>query len=292
MTYKSKSKNKKNYEDPYVRLWRHITPSRRKQLALLMVTMVIASFAEVASIGAVLPFLGVLMAPERIFAQPIIQPLIIGLGLTEPQDLFLPLTVVFILLALFSGAMRLILVWGQTRLGFAIGADFSIKIYQRTLFQPYSVHVARNSSQTIAAISTKNDAVINYTLIPVLVIASSSLILVAILAALLIIDPFVAVLAFGGFGTLYSLIVFATKKHLAKNSQRVSYESSKVIKVLQEGLGGIRDVLIDGTQAEYCRIYRQADLPMRREHANIQIIGQAPSYLIEPLGMDLKAALD
>ena len=253
--------------------------------------MLLASFAEVVSIGAVLPFLGVLMAPERVFDHPVAQPLITALGLTDPKQLLLPLTVLFILAALFSGAMRLILLWAQTRLGFAIGADFSIQIYQRTLYQPYSVHVARNSSQVITGISTKINTVIYHTLLPLLIITSSSLILLIILIALIAIDPIVALAAFGGFGSLYGLIVLATKKRLAYDSQRVSHESNQVIKALQEGLGGIRDVLIDGTQAAYCQIYRQADLRMRGSQANIQIIGTSPRYLIESLGMAFIAVL-
>ena len=46
-------------------LWQHITPRRRGQFGLLLVLMLLASFAEILSIGAVLPFLGVLTAPER-----------------------------------------------------------------------------------------------------------------------------------------------------------------------------------------------------------------------------------
>ena len=48
-------------------LWRHINKSRRIQFALLLMLMLASSFAEVISIGAVIPFLGVLLAPEQIF---------------------------------------------------------------------------------------------------------------------------------------------------------------------------------------------------------------------------------
>lgn len=253
--------------------------------------MVFASFAEVLSIGAVLPFLGVLMAPERVFANPLAQPIIATLNLTEPSHLLFPLTIIFILAALFSGVMRLVLLWAQTRLGFAIGADFSIKIYKNTLYQPYSVHISRNSSEVITGILTKTNSVVNHILLPVLLIISSSLILLAIMVALVAINPAVALVAFGGFGFIYGLIVLATKKRLTDDSQRISDESKQVIKALQEGLGGIRDVLIDGTQAAYCKIYRNADLPLRKSQANIQIIGGAPRFLIEAFGMVLIAVL-
>lgn len=253
--------------------------------------MVFASFAEVVSIGAVLPFLGVLMSPESVFANPLVQPIVATLGLTEASQLLLPLTVVFIVAALFSGGMRLALLWAQTRLGFAIGADFSIQIYRNTLYQPYSVHISRNSSEVITGILNQTNSVVIHILLPLLLIISSSLILLTIMVALVIIDPVVALIAFGGFGLVYGLIVTATKKRLADDSQRISRESKQVVKALQEGLGGIRDVLIDGTQAAYCKVYSDADLPLRKSQANIQIIGGAPRFLIEAFGMILIAIL-
>ena len=249
--------------------------------------MFLASCAEVLSIGAVLPFLGALMAPEKVFAHPLAQPIISTLALTEANQLSLPLTAAFIFAAVFSGAMRLILLWAQTRLGFAIGADFSIGIYKKTLYQPYSVHVARNSSQVIATISSKTGTVISGVLLPALIAVSSALILVTILVTLIVIDPLVALASFGGFGALYGVIVFSTKKRLGRDSRRIDQESNQVIKALQEGLGGIRDVLVDGAQATYCRIYQEADLPLRKSQANVQIIVNAPRFLIESIGMAL-----
>jgi len=273
------------------RLWRHIDKGRRKQFGLLFLVMIITSFAEVVSIGAVLPFLGALTAPEQIFVHPIAQPLINMLKLTEPRQLLLPLTIIFAIAALFSGVMRLILLFVQTRLSYAIGADFSFSIYRRTLYQPYAVHVARNSSEVIAGISTKANNVVGNTLLPLAAITSSILLLISILLALLVIEPKVAISAFIGFGAIYAVVILTSRKALARHSQRINYESGRVIKSLQEGLGGIRDVLIDGTQATYCKIFRNADLPLRRAQANISIISSSPRYGIEALGMVLIAVL-
>ena len=73
----------------------------------------------------------------------------------------------------------------STRLSFATGADLSISIYRRTLYQPYSVHVSRNSSQVISGISGKANTVIYATIVPALTLISSSIMLFTILMALL-----------------------------------------------------------------------------------------------------------
>ena len=68
------------------RLWAHIIPRRRGQFALLLLLMVSASFAEILSIGAVLPFLAVLTAPEKIINHPTTQSLIHKFGYTTPNS--------------------------------------------------------------------------------------------------------------------------------------------------------------------------------------------------------------
>lgn len=273
------------------RLWHHIDPRRRRQFGLLLLLMLVASFAEIVSIGAVLPFLGVLTAPERVFEHAAVQPLIQALGLTEPAQLLMPLSIAFGVATLMAGAMRLLLLWASTRLSFATGADLGISIYRRTLYQPYAVHCARNSSEVISGIADKANSVIYSVVLPVLTLISSSVMLIVILGALLMVDPVITLVAFGGFGLIYVFIIRLTRKKLLLDSQCRAREGVRVIKAIQEGLGGIRDVLIDGSQATYCQIYRDADLPLRRAQGRSVFIAASPRYGMEALGMVLIAAL-
>ncbi|TLU86211.1 MAG: ABC transporter ATP-binding protein [Chlorobium sp.] len=252
--------------------------------------MVLASFAEIISIGAILPFLAVLTAPERIFQLPVAQPAIRLFGITTAGELLLPLTITFGIAAIFSGAIRLFLLWASTRLSYATGADLSISIYRRTLYQPYSVHVARNSSEIISGI-TYITAVVIVSLTSVLNFISSTIILLAILITLITVDPVIALASFCGFGLLYGLIIQMTRKKLSSNSKQISIEQTRVIKSLQEGLGGIRDVLIDGSQAIYCQIYRNSEVPMRRAQGNNLFVSSSPRFALESLGMMLIAVL-
>ena len=255
------------------------------QLGLLLLLMVLASFAEVISIGAVLPFLVALTTPDRVFEHQFAQPLIRALDIQEPKQLMLPLTIFFSCAVLISGFLRVLLLWMQTRLGHAIGSDFSISVYRRTLYQPYAVHVSRNSSDVIAGISNKASGLVYGVVLPILTILNSIFILFAILITLLAIEPLVALTTFVGIGVIYALVILVTKNFLARDSYAMSCSTNQVLKALQEGLGCIRDVLIDGTQAIYCNIYQNADSRLRRAIANVQIISGCPRYGIEALGM-------
>ena len=261
------------------------------QFTVLMVQMIFTSFAEVFSIGAVLPFLGVLINPEQVFRHDIVRRLAGLVGVTTPQGMLLPFTVLFAFAALLSGGMRLLQIWANTRVSFATGTDLSIALYHKTLYQPYAVHVSRNSSTIINAVSAKVMQVINAGVMPAITMLTSTFILCSIMATLIIIDPVIALTAFGGFGLAYALVIKLTRSRLKENSQLIARESTQVIKSLQEGLGGIRDVLIDGNQPVYCEVYRRAVFPLRRAQGNNSFFSESPRFGVEAIGMLLIAVL-
>ncbi len=281
----STNRNSQKLTKLLLQLWSHINHRRRIQLGILLLLMILASFAEIISIATVMPFLVALTTPERVYEHPIAQPLINFLQLQEPKQLILPITIFFSCIVLITGVFRILLLWIQTRLGHAIGMDFSIDVYQSTLHQPYSVHVSRNSSDVIAGISNKANGLVNGSILPVLNIISSTLILISVLIVLLALEPSIALLTFAGIGFIYSIVIFATKNILARDSHEISRSINQVLKVLHEGLGGIRDILIDGTQDIYCNTYKKADSKLRRAMANVQIVSASPRYAIEALGM-------
>lgn len=273
------------------RLWNHLSLRRKRQLGLLLILILVASFAELVSIGSVIPFLGALTSPERIFQSPYIRPVISIFGINSEDQIALVLTIVFCFFALLSGAIRLILLIITTRLSFAIGSDLGITIYQKTLYQPYRVHVARNSSEIINGISSKANGVIYSIILPMLTLISSSVILLGILIALVCLEPVVSILSFVIFGVIYILITKNTRRNKIKNSRIIAEQSTKIIKALQEGLGGIRDVLIEGLQKVYCDTFRHEEAPLRKAQASNQIAGQSPKFILESLGMVLIAGL-
>ena len=272
------------------RLWSHLSRRRQRQFWMLMGLMLVSAFTDVVSLGAVLPFLGMLTAPDRVLSHPIAKQIAHIFGVISPDQLVLPLTIAFAVAALIAGTLRILLLWANTRITYASGADLSIEVYRRTLYQPYPVHVARNSSEVISGITSKINAATTV-LLSLLTLGNSVALLGAVTFALIAIDPVTASLAAVGFGGSYALISGLARHQLARNSRRIAYEQTQVVKALQEGLGGIRDVLLDGTQESYCEIYRHADLPLRRAAGSNAFIGQSPRYAMEALGMVLIAGL-
>lgn len=273
------------------RLWAHLNQRRRRQFVLILVLMIASAFLEVVSLGLVLPFIGVLTDPERVLSNSIVADHARAWGITSGAELILPLTIGFVTVSLVAGAVRLLLLWANTKLSFSAGADLSIEVYRRTLYQPYSVHIARNSSEIIGGITGKVGGIVYGALLPLLTLVSSTIVLFAVVTALLAIDTAVALAALAGFGAIYALTTWLSKRRLNRNGKRIAAEQTHVLKALQEGLGGIRDVLLEGSQPLYCDIYRKADYALRRAQGSNMFIASSPRFATEALGMTLIAIL-
>ena len=172
----------------------------------------------------------------------------------------------------------------------AIGADFSVQVYERTLYQPYSLHVSRNSSEILTG-ARKAEGLVYYIIQPVLVVISALIILLAVIGTLIAVQPIVALSASIGFGLIYATVVAITRRRIANNSQAIAVQQGKVTKAIQEGLGGIRDVLIDGTQPVYSKLYTDAYRPMQSALASNQVVSSSPRFGVEALGIALIAGL-
>lgn len=271
-------------------IWHHLRPCRRRQLAFLSFVMLASSASEVLSLAAVLPFLGVLSNPALAWRNPVVQHLANIVGLSDENDLLIPVTIVFVVAVILAAAVRLSNLWLNSRLAAAIGSDLSCEAYCRTLHQPYSVHVQRNTSEVIAATTTH----ISQTVLiiqTVLQLITALLVSVGILLALVVVDWQVALVAMLVFVSAYGLIVLISRRRLASNSSVVVRAGQQQLKALKEGLGAIRDVLLDGTQSTYLQIYRQADRPLRLKQAQSGFIGAFPRYSLEALGLLLIAFL-
>ena len=108
---------------------------------------------------------------------------------------------------------------------------------------------------------------------------------VGVVFALVMINPLVAISVFFGFGAIYVMVAWLSQKRLLSNSKQVAREINYRFKALQEGLGGIRDVLLGGYQSVYSDIYRRSDWPLRKASGSNIFIASCPRYIVETLGM-------
>ena len=272
------------------RLFSHLSARRRWQLAGLVVAMLFGAVAELATLGAVLPFLAVLAAPTAGAKYPLLQRLFSMLGWRSAEQIILPVVILFGVAALAAAAVRIVLSWASYKWIFGAGADLGIEAYRRTLYQPYPFHVAHNTSQLIAGIRKAQVVTVNV-INPLIQMVIAIVLSLAVLTALIYIDAASALSAVVGFAVIYVLLTLTSRRALYANGKIIAEAETRGIQAIQEGLGGIRDVIIDGAQSVYVKRFESLDSAKRRAQGINSFISVAPRYLIESLGMVMIAAL-
>jgi ABC-type multidrug transport system fused ATPase/permease subunit len=267
-----------------IKLWGFISEKRRVQYKLLLILMGFSSVFEMLGIGATVPFIAVLSNPEVVYNSNWSKIFIKFLSINSPNELILPITILFLCITLCAVALKFITGLMSIRVANRTVSDLSLQMYELILHQPYSYHLLRNSSQQINLITQKANILSSVLMISVSII-SGLLSLFGIIIALLFINFWISFSLFVIFGCIYSYSLRITKNKLLLNSQIISLETTQVVKALQEGLGGIRHIIIDNKQSIYTDKYRNADIPMRIAHGNSSIIASYPKYIIEFLSI-------
>lgn len=271
-------------------LYRALPATRRRQLYVVIALMLAGAVAELATIGAVLPFLSLLADPSRLDHVPAVAALFRALGaVTNSQRLFAA-GGLFVIIAIVAAVVRLQLTWSSQNFSFQLGHDLSVDIQRRLLLQPYSFHIGHNTSSLLASLEKVAVLVFNV-LLQLMQSVSAAIISLFIVAGLISIDPVMALSAAAAFALVYVLVSAISRRRLGSNSGTITEALDERIKIVQESLGGIRDVIIDDSHAIYLDSFRQIDRRLTVARANTAFIGAAPRFIIEALGMILIVAL-
>jgi ATP-binding cassette, subfamily B, bacterial PglK len=258
-------------------------------VALLLSTA--TSVLEIASISALLPLLSALINPRQLATVPLVGGLLDVFNARSDAQILAFTCLLFCGLAMAAGAARYVLTVILARLSYAIGSDFALGIYVRAIRRPFIEQLKSNSSEVISAVSIKSEIVVRQFLFPILTIASSGVLSAAIVALLFVASPVVTIASSLSFGLLYLGVHLMTRERLRRSGETVNVETNNIVKKVQEGLGSVRDIILDGSHKLYERGFVASDTPLRRARADIQIISQVPRYVIEAGGLVFFGAL-
>jgi len=272
-------------------LFFQLSKKRKIQLILVLLLSIVSALFEVISISALIPFMQIITSVNSSPNGGLFNSILNSIRDSTGDKFAFYITVIFVVLSLASGLFRFCLLWIQTHVSHSIGAELSISIYSKFLNQPYSTHIESNSSDIISSISVKVDRLVRESLVSALLVVSSVFMATAIITFLFYIEPIVALGSFGTFGLLYLIILITSRNKLKRSSNDINYYQNTVFKLLQEGLGGIKDIIINRAQDTFVNEYRKADIPLRNAHANIAIIGGAPRFVLEAVGFTAFAVI-
>jgi ATP-binding cassette subfamily B protein len=252
--------------------------------------MLLGTLAELMTIGAVLPFLALVASPEAAARLPIFRDLASLVDAQGPDQMLAAAAVLLIIAAVSAVGVRLWLTRATLTFVLVLGHEISASVFARMLRQPYGYYVTRNSSELLAS-QEKVHAVIWMVVMPAMQTVTAGVIGTAILSLLFLIDPFTATVGAAALASCYVLVTLLVRSRLKRNSDVLAGALTERLQTMQEGLGGIRDVLLEQSQEVFETKFKRVDQEYRRAHVRNNFISLAPRYLVEGAGIILLALL-
>ena len=172
----------------YKKIWHHVSQVRRLQLVGLIFLMILTSLFEALSLGALVPFIGILTSPEKITSISFITEIIpINLMLIDKSSIQFYITLIFTSCIFIAGSLRIALLYYQIKISHLLGVEFGVKVFSSILSMEYKDHTSSHTSELIVAVS-KAQEIIPYLLQPTLIIISSLMMFFSIFFTLLLIN--------------------------------------------------------------------------------------------------------
>ena len=265
-------------------------PAHRRKLGGLLALMLLGAFAELVSIGSVVPFLSLLGDGRTAHGLNWIDDTVSWTaGLTGGDRLFAA-AILFVLASLAAAAIRLALSWSSQSFTLGLGHDLAVRIQSRILHQPYLFHVTNHSSRILASLE-KVHILSSGVLLQLMQAAAALVIGSFIIFAVASVNMTAAAVAAVILGASYLIISRFASPRLARDAVILGSAYDRRLKLIQESLGGIRDVIIDQSQPVHLEEFRATDSQFARTRLSSGFLVTAPRSLIEAAGIVLLAVL-
>ena len=267
-----------------------ISRKRKIQLIILVFFFIISSLAETMNLAVIAPYLYFITNPNDFFNYEIVKKFFLLLNLNQSStSIFLFLTIIVIGFTLIAGSIRLLNLWLINKISFGIGSDIGCSGYRNIIYQEYSYHLKANSNNLIATLSNDLNVVIVSLINPIIQLLSSLILVLGISIVLFILSPIPTLLTIFAVLLSYTFFVLNSRPKLKLNSEIQTTNNRKQIKLLQDGLGFIRNIILNNNQKFFLNKYIDHDKKFRNAQAESSLLSTYTKLILEPSVISLIA---
>src|SRR5690554_1363575 len=258
-----------------------LTPSQRKRFLRLQGLVVIMAFAEIASVAAIAPFMAVVGDMSRLQGEGMLAQLYAASGADTPRTFLFWLGSAVLLVMVVGAGFSMLTTWRMTMFSNNVGAQISQRLYTHYLHQPWLFHASGSSSQLTKQVAQETQRVTNNVINPVLQLNAKLTMAGFMVLGLVVFDPKVALVGLAVFLFAYILLFRVVRTRLANNGRRISNMNTLRYKLMNEGFGGIKDVLLLGRQALFTQRFIDSSNKLARAQGVNQALGEVPRYAMQ-----------
>lgn len=258
-----------------------LTPSQRRRFYFLQILVVLMALAETAGVAAIGPFMMVVGDQTMLQGNGKMAWLYQQSGLNNPKDFLFYLGLIVLLVLILGSFVSVLATWKLSRFSNSVGAELSSRLFHHYMHQDWLFHTSQNSATLTSKVEADAQRITYQILTPLTKINARAVLALFLLLAVITYDPMVGLAGIATLVAGYLLIYRVVRSRLEKSGKAITGEQKKRYRLLSEGFGGIKDVLLLNRQDRLTQDFRISSENRAKRLSNVQILSQVPRYMVE-----------
>ena len=259
--------------------------SARLKLYVAAVLTCFIAPAEIAGIGSVVAFLGVLASPEKALQSEYLRSVYEFGGYEDTVSFVTALGIAMVLAVTLSNALQATVNHLILRLTWQQQIRLSMRLLRNYLNRDYLWFLSNNTSELGKSLLTEVGEITGSVLSPVLGLASHLVRVLGIASFLFLVDPKIFVVASVTVGLAFSALVLTTRVKLKTLGATRLHRGRSMFKVAGEMLSGIKEVKLFDVSGPLLRRFENSAEAYAKTEISRGAINIFPRYALQTLAL-------
>ena len=258
-----------------------LTPAQRKSYYFLQFLVILMAIMEIVGVASIVPFMALVGDMDQLNQDSIFGKAYIASGINTEFKFVLMLGISVLMLLIIASTVSIFTIWRLTKFAHKTGAELGDRLYSYYLKKDWLFHASGNSSNLIKKIATEIPRTTQGIIVQLMQMNAKIVLAIFVIITVFFYDPKVALSGFLVFSLSYILLFSIVKIRLQNNGKILSEVYQSRFGLMNEGFGGIKDILLLGRDLDFIYRFKETGRKMAYSLGNNAALAQAPRYFIE-----------
>jgi HlyD family secretion protein len=258
-----------------------LSPSQRRRFFGLQMLVVLTAFAEVLGVVSMAPFMAIVGDISILNGDGFLADIYTKSGLASPNEFVFWLGVNVLVLLFIAALISMYTTWRLSMFATSIGSEIADTLYQFYINQSWLFHSTTSSAQHTKQVANETTRLTTLVLQPLMQMNARIVLAVSMSLGIFIYNPMVAIIGLLIFSIAYTLLYKVVKFQLHNNGEIISNIHEVRFRLMNEGFGGIKDVLLLGRSSDFINRFEESGKKLAYSLGTNNALAHVPRYLME-----------
>ena len=264
-------------------LFNLLSPNQRKRFYVLQLLVILMTIVEILGVASIIPFMALVGDMTQLQQDTFIAKFYQMSGINSESQFVFVLGICVLIMLFISMIISVFTVWGLSMFANKIGTEIADRLYAHYLNQDWLFHASGSSAQLTKKIATETMRVTGAVLVPLMQLNSKVILSLLMSISIFVYDPKVAAIGLSIFAISYFFLFKGVRNRLNKNGIAISEVNEERFRLMNEGFGGIKDVLLMGRDNDFINRFNKTGKTLAYSQGINAALAQAPRYFVELL---------